>query len=79
MKSDDLLAAVFPDQAACLENIVGERELPSHPLVDQTLDDCLHEAMDCEGLLSLLRRMEAGEVRLSRAICRRRRRWRWRF
>lgn len=64
MKSDDLLAAVFPDQAACLENVVGERELPSHPLVDQTLDDCLHEAMDSEGWLALLRRMEAGEVRL---------------
>lgn len=64
MKSDDLLAAVFPDQAACLENIVGERELPSHPLVDQTLDDCLHEAMDSEAWLALLRRMEAGEVRL---------------
>jgi ATP-dependent Lhr-like helicase len=64
MKSDDLLAAVFPDQAACLENIVGERELPSHPLVDQTLDDCLHEAMDSEGWLALLRRMEAGEVTL---------------
>lgn len=64
MKSDDMLAAVFPDQAACLENIVGERELPSHPLVDQTLDDCLHEAMDSEGWLALLRRMEAGQVRL---------------
>ncbi|MGZ5198555.1 MAG: DEAD/DEAH box helicase [Telluria sp.] len=64
MKSDDLLAAVFPDQAACLENIVGERELPSHPLVDQTLDDCLHEAMDSEGWLALLRRIEAGELRL---------------
>jgi ATP-dependent Lhr-like helicase len=64
MKSDDLLAAVFPDQAACLENIVGERELPSHPLVEQTLDDCLHEAMDSEGWLALLRRMEAGEVTL---------------
>ncbi|WP_332856140.1 DEAD/DEAH box helicase [Duganella sp. S19_KUP01_CR8] len=64
MKSDDLLASVFPDQAACLENIVGERELPSHPLVDQTLDDCLHEAMDCEGWLALLRRMEAGDVTL---------------
>jgi ATP-dependent Lhr-like helicase len=64
MKSDDLLASVFPDQAACLENIVGERELPSHPLVDQTLDDCLHEAMDSEAWLALLRRMEAGEVRL---------------
>ncbi len=64
MKSDDMLAAVFPDQAACLENIAGDRELPSHPLVDQTLDDCLHEAMDSEGWLALLRRMEAGEVRL---------------
>ena len=64
MKSDDLLAAVFPDQAACLENIVGERELPSHPLVDQTLDDCLHEAMDSEGWLALLRRMESGEIEL---------------
>jgi ATP-dependent Lhr-like helicase len=64
MKSDDLLASVFPDQAACLENIVGERELPHHPLVDQTLDDCLHEAMDSEGWLALLRRMEAGKVTL---------------
>ena len=64
MKSDDLLAAVFPDQAACLENIVGERELPNHPLVAQTLDDCLHEAMDSEGWLALLRHMEAGEIRL---------------
>ncbi|WP_338762876.1 DEAD/DEAH box helicase [Massilia sp. METH4] len=64
MKSDDMLASVFPDQAACLENIVGERELPDHPLADQTLDDCLHEAMDAEGWLALLRRMEAGEVRL---------------
>lgn len=64
MKSDDLLAAVFPDQAACLENVVGERELPSHPLVDQTIDDCLHEAMDSEGWLALLRRIEAGEIRL---------------
>jgi ATP-dependent Lhr-like helicase len=64
MKSDDLLASVFPDQAACLENIVGERELPSHPLVDQTLDDCLHDAMDSEGWLALLRRIEAGEIRL---------------
>jgi ATP-dependent Lhr-like helicase len=64
MKSDDLLASVFPDQAACLENIVGERELPSHPLVDQTLDDCLHDAMDSEGWLALLRRIDAGEIRL---------------
>lgn len=64
MKSDDLLAAVFPDQAACLENIVGERELPDHPLVLQTLDDCLHEAMDSEGWLALLRRIEQGQIHL---------------
>jgi ATP-dependent Lhr-like helicase len=64
MKSEDLLAAVFPDQVACLENVVGERELPHHPLVDQTIDDCLHEAMDCEGWLALLRRIEQGDVAL---------------
>src|SRR5690606_35848175 len=64
MKSEDLLATVFPDQVACLENIVGEREIPDHPLVAQTLDDCLHEAMDTEGWLALLRRMERGEVQL---------------
>ncbi|MDQ2703209.1 MAG: DEAD/DEAH box helicase [Pseudomonadota bacterium] len=62
MKSEDLLASVFPDQVACLENIVGEREVPDHPLVAQTMDDCLHEAMDTEGWLELLRRMESGEV-----------------
>ncbi len=64
MKSDDLLAAVFPDQAACLENIQGERELPHHPLVDQTVDDCLHEAMDSEAWLSILRRIEHGGFHL---------------
>ncbi|MES2532138.1 MAG: DEAD/DEAH box helicase [Pseudomonadota bacterium] len=62
MKSEDLLAAVFPDQVACAENLAGEREVPDHPLVAQTLDDCLHEAMDADGWLQLLRRMEAGEV-----------------
>ncbi|QQC65851.1 DEAD/DEAH box helicase [Paraburkholderia ginsengisoli] len=64
MRSEDLLASVFPEQAACLENVVGERELPHHPLVDQTVDDCLHEAMDSEGWLALLRRIEQGDVRL---------------
>ncbi|WP_256674163.1 DEAD/DEAH box helicase [Pseudomonas tumuqii] len=64
MRSEDLLATVFPDQLACLENIVGEREIPDHPLVAQTLDDCLHQAMDCEAWLALLRRMEAGEIEL---------------
>ncbi|MFJ3157140.1 DEAD/DEAH box helicase [Pseudomonas protegens] len=64
MKSEDLIASVFPDQIACLENLAGEREIPDHPLVEQTLDDCLHEAMDSEGWLNLLRRMEQGQVRL---------------
>ncbi|HEY5804784.1 MAG TPA: DEAD/DEAH box helicase [Lysobacter sp.] len=62
MKSEDLLATVFPDQVACAENLVGEREVPDHPLVAQTLHDCLYEAMDIEGWLRLLRAMEAGEV-----------------
>ena len=64
MKSEDLIASVFPDQIACLENLAGEREVPDHPLVEQTLDDCLHEAMDSDAWLALLRRMERGEVRL---------------
>ncbi|WP_226505033.1 DEAD/DEAH box helicase [Pseudomonas sp. MWU16-30317] len=64
MKSEDLIATVFPDQIACLENIVGERDVPDHPLVKQTLDDCLHEAMDSDAWLALLRRMEQGQVRL---------------
>jgi ATP-dependent Lhr-like helicase len=63
-QSEDLIAVVFPDQLACLENIVGEREVPDHPLVEQTLNDCLEEAMDIEGLEALLRRIEAGELTL---------------
>ncbi|WP_430391685.1 DEAD/DEAH box helicase [Dyella sp. 20L07] len=62
MKSEDLLAAVFPDQVACLENIVGEREIPDHPLVNQTLHDCLREAMDVDGLLHLLQGLESGSI-----------------
>ena len=64
MRAEDLLATVFPDQVACLENIVGEREVPDHPLVAQTLRDCLAEAMDLDGLQALLRRVEAGEARI---------------
>ena len=62
MAAEDLIAAVFPDQIACAENLVGEREIPDHPLVKQTIDDCLHEAMDIEGFESLLRKIESGEV-----------------
>ncbi len=63
-QAEDLIAVVFPDQLACLENIVGEREVPDHPLVEQTLRDCLEEAMDAPGLEALLARMERGEVEL---------------
>ncbi len=65
MASEDLLAAVFPDQIACAENVVGEREIPDHPLVNQTIHDCLFEAMDIEGLESVLRAMEAGDIRVA--------------
>src|SRR5262245_20910162 len=63
MRSDDLLAAVFPDQAACGDNIVGEIRIPDHPLVNETIRDCLHEAMDVEGLKSVLRMIDSGEIR----------------
>ncbi len=62
MKSEDLLATVFPDQVACAENLAGEREVPDHPLVTQTLEDCLHQAMDSAGWLQLLRGLESGAI-----------------
>jgi ATP-dependent Lhr-like helicase len=60
MAAEDLIAVVFPDQIACAENLKGEREIPDHPLVRQTLDDCLHEAMDVDGLVALLNAIETG-------------------
>ncbi|HEY5705471.1 MAG TPA: DEAD/DEAH box helicase [Terrimicrobiaceae bacterium] len=62
MESENLLAAVFPDQLACLENIAGDRVVPEHPLVQQTIADCLTEAMDVGGLIGVLERIEAGSV-----------------
>ena len=64
MESDDLLAAVFPQAAACQGNIVGPIEIPDHVLVRQTIDDTLHEALDVDGVRALLERIEAGEVRI---------------
>lgn len=63
--SEDLIAQVFPDQIACLENVVGEREIPDHPLVNQTIHDCLYEAMDIENLENLLVDINAGEIELN--------------
>src|SRR5258707_6295767 len=64
MLAADLLASVFPDAAACLENIPGDREIPDHPLVSQTVRDCLEEAMDFDGLRTVLERIHRGELRL---------------
>ena len=65
MESDDLMAAVFPALAACQENVApGPVVVPDHVLVRQTMDDCLHEAMDLDGLAEVVRAMEEGAVRL---------------
>ncbi len=64
MQSDDLMAAVFPDAAACQDNLPGDREIPDHPLVNQTVRDCLQEAMDLDGLGEVLARIHAGELQL---------------
>ncbi len=64
MRADDLLASVFPAHVGCQENVTGPLEIPDHPLVRQTVLDCLHEAMDLNGLIDVLQRIEAGEVRL---------------
>jgi ATP-dependent helicase Lhr and Lhr-like helicase len=62
MRADDLMAAVFPDQAACGENIVGDIRIPKHPLVKETIDNCLYEAMDLNGLRALLAGIREGRV-----------------
>ena len=63
MRSDDLLASVFPDVAACQENIEGDIQIPDHPLVNEVMKDVLTEAMDLDGLKNLLRRMSDGRIR----------------
>ena len=64
MRADDLLAAVFPDVAACQENIVGDMRIPDHPIVQETLHDCLREAMDIDGFLRLLGNIVGERVNL---------------
>ena len=62
MRAEDLMASVFPDQIACADNLIGPREIPDHPLVNQTIHDCLHEAMDIDGLERVLRGIESGAI-----------------
>ncbi len=64
MQADDLMASAFPDAAACLDNIPGDRQIPDHPLVNQAIRDCLEEAMDIEGLSRILERIHRGELTL---------------
>ena len=63
MRSDDLLASVFPDAAACFENIQGERQIPDHPLVSEVMKDVLTEAMDIDGLKLVLSGLADGRIR----------------
>ncbi len=63
MRSDDLLASVFPDVAACQENIVGDIQIPDHPLVKEVMKDVLTEAMDVDGLKALLSGIQQGRIR----------------
>jgi ATP-dependent Lhr-like helicase len=67
MQAEDLVACVFPEQLACLENIVGDREVPDHPLVNQTVHDCLTEAMDVDRLIEVIGGIESGAVKV---VCR---------
>ena len=64
MKAEDLLGSVFPDAMACQDNMIGERtrQIPDHPLVNETLRDCFTEAMDLDGLTELLKQIEAGAI-----------------
>jgi ATP-dependent Lhr-like helicase len=64
MRSDDLLAAVFPEQVGCQENLTGPLTIPDHPIIRQSVWDSMHEAMDIDGLLNVLERIEAGDIRL---------------
>src|SRR6195256_3742877 len=63
MRSDDLLASIFPDVAACQENIEGDIKIPDHPLVREVMKDVLTEALDIEGLGEVLRGIEQGRIR----------------
>jgi ATP-dependent Lhr-like helicase len=62
MIAEELLAAIFPDAAACQDNIQGAREVPEHPLVDQAMRDCLEQAMDLPQLVRYLQKIFAGEL-----------------
>ncbi len=62
-RAEDLIAAVFPEQVGCQDNHGGaELEPPDHPLVTETLKDCLRDFMDVDGLIRVLRAMKDGSI-----------------
>jgi ATP-dependent Lhr-like helicase len=65
MRAEDLLAAVFPEQVQCQDNRTGDIIPPDHPLVNETIRDCLHEAMDIDGLREIVGALERGELRIA--------------
>lgn len=63
-RAEDLIAAVFPEQVGCQDNHGGaEIEPPDHPLVNETMKDCLRDLMDVDGLVEVLGRLKSGEVK----------------
>jgi ATP-dependent Lhr-like helicase len=62
-RSEDLLASVFPQAAACFETLAGDIQIPDHPLVNEVMQDVLQEAMDLEGLNEVLRGIASGAIR----------------
>lgn len=62
--AEDLISVIFPDQLACLENIQGAREVPDHPLVQQTINDCIHQVMDVTGLAHLLSCLHKNTIKV---------------
>jgi ATP-dependent Lhr-like helicase len=64
MRADDLLAAAFPQVVACNETLPpGPIQVPmEHPIVRQTIEDCLTEAMDAEGFLEVLAGLKDGRI-----------------
>jgi len=64
MRAGDLLASTFPAAVACPENLpAGDLPIPmEHPLVRQTIEDCLTEATDVEGLIEILKRLRSGAI-----------------
>src|SRR5262249_44176582 len=63
MRSEDLLATVFPDAAACQDNLMGEINVPEHPLIEEVMKDITSEALDVDGLIDVLEQIDKGTIK----------------